>query len=54
MRSRPNDGLFDSSVISYDNQTLELRQEFRRKFESGVISYGNQTYNLMHKIFYQV
>ena len=34
---------FESSVISYGNQTLELRQEFRRKFESGVISYGNQT-----------
>lgn len=35
--------MFESNVISYGNQTLELRQEFRRKFESGVISYGNQT-----------
>ena len=34
---------FESSVISYDNQTCERHRESRFQFESSVISYGNQT-----------
>ena len=34
---------FESSVISYGNQTCERHRESRFQFESSVISYGNQT-----------
>ena len=34
---------FESSVISYGNQTAQKRYNEKRKFESSVISYGNQT-----------
>ena len=36
---------FESSVISYGNQTSCLRVEKTWLFESSVISYGNQTKN---------
>ena len=32
---------FESSVISYGNQTCERHRESRFQFESSVISYGN-------------
>ena len=34
---------FESSVISYGNQTYAGRYDLRTVFESSVISYGNQT-----------
>ena len=34
---------FESSVISYGNQTKYLVNMTEDKFESSVISYGNQT-----------
>ena len=34
---------FESSVISYGNQTSTYHYNEKRKFESSVISYGNQT-----------
>ena len=34
---------FESSVISYGNQTHPNAAGFRSEFESSVISYGNQT-----------
>ena len=34
---------FESSVISYGNQTHKKWIEAEYKFESSVISYGNQT-----------
>ena len=34
---------FESSVISYGNQTLLEHKNLRQSFESSVISYGNQT-----------
>ena len=37
------DDEFESSVISYGNQTAQKRYNEKRKFESSVISYGNQT-----------
>ena len=35
--------LFESSVISYGNQTEQLQTPTFLLFESSVISYGNQT-----------
>ena len=35
--------MFESSVISYGNQTGSTRSERGQRFESSVISYGNQT-----------
>ena len=35
--------LFESSVISYGNQTGVLKLFLNSRFESSVISYGNQT-----------
>ena len=34
---------FESSVISYGNQTNEENKDLGNEFESSVISYGNQT-----------
>ena len=34
---------FESSVISYGNQTRQTVRYVAREFESSVISYGNQT-----------
>ena len=34
---------FESSVISYGNQTSNYQYQFPYSFESSVISYGNQT-----------
>ena len=34
---------FESSVISYGNQTIDQRASILFVFESSVISYGNQT-----------
>ena len=35
--------LFESSVISYGNQTVFMQRRQSPWFESSVISYGNQT-----------
>ena len=35
--------VFESSVISYGNQTVMINHDFPVGFESSVISYGNQT-----------
>ena len=35
--------MFESSVISYGNQTCGSNEHRYHKFESSVISYGNQT-----------
>ena len=36
--------MFESSVISYGNQTFKKEKKRQAQFESSVISYGNQTY----------
>ena len=36
--------MFESSVISYGNQTQAEKSEIQIQFESSVISYGNQTF----------
>ena len=36
---------FESSVISYGNQTSNYQYQYPYSFESSVISYGNQTYS---------
>ena len=41
--------LFESSVISYGNQTLKEDMNKAYMFESSVISYGNQTVNAFLK-----
>ena len=38
---------FESSVISYGNQTIALTSNDVSEFESSVISYGNQTLSVV-------
>ena len=44
-----NESTFESSVISYGNQTSTTNSRKVQMFESSVISYGNQTAEL-HRI----
>ena len=39
--------LFESSVNSYDSQTLEQKEEQQTEFESSVNSYDSQTFHLL-------